>query len=128
MMMCLQNFLDFGKGEGSMEVMFKPIPYNEMPPPHKHPDFVVVYPYEPSKYLNVDNGEFNNDSFMLNDEFDTPMAVKSRGANEDEYYKIPAFGVSYGKQYQSYFKKVSVGMANPIATQQVIQAKHAILI
>lgn len=127
MMMCLQNFLDFGKENDSMEVMFKPIAYNDMPQPHKHPDFVIVYPYEPSKYLNVDNGEFNNDAFMLNDEFDTPLAVRSRGSDEDGYYRIPAFGVSYGKQYQSYFKKVSVGMANPIATQQAIMAKHAIL-
>lgn len=127
MMMCLQNFLDFGAENGSMEVMFTPIPYNEMPQPHKHPDFVIVYPYEPSKYLNIDNGEFNNDAFMLNDEFDTPLAVRSRGSNEDGYYRIPAFGVSYGKQYQSYFKKVNVNMDSPIATQQVIQAKHAIL-
>lgn len=127
MMMCLQNFLDFGSKDGGMATMFKPIPYNDMPKPHKHPDFVVVYPYEPSKYLNVDNGEFNNDSFMLNDEFDTPLAVKSRDMDDKKCYRIPAFGVSYGKQYQSYFKKVSVGMANPIATQQAIMAKHAIL-
>ena len=127
MLMCLQNFLDFGSKDGGMTTMFKPIPYNEMPKPHKHPDFVVVYPYEPSKYLNVDNGEFNNDSFMLNDEFDTPLAVKSREMNDEKCYRIPAFGVSYGKQYQSYFKKVNVGMANPIATQQAIMAKHAIL-
>lgn len=127
MLMSLQNFMDFGSEEGGMKIMFKPIAYNEMPLPHKHPDFVVVYPYEPSKYLNVDNGEFNNDSFMLNDEFDTPLAVKSRDMDDKTCYRIPAFGVSYGKQYQSYFKKVSVGMANPIATQQVIQAKHAIL-
>ena len=38
MMMCLQNFLDFGKKKDSMEVMFKPIAYNEMPQPHKHPE------------------------------------------------------------------------------------------
>ena len=127
MMLCLQNFLDLGKENGSMERMFTPIPYNEMPQPHKHPDFVVVYPYEPSKYLNVDNSEFNNDSFMLNEETESPMAVRSRDIDNDNCYRIPAFGVSYGKQYQSYFKKVSVGMANPIATQQSIMAKHAIL-
>lgn len=126
MLMCLQNFIDLSE-KGAMEAMFKPIPYNDMPKPHKHPDFVVVYPYEPSKYLNVDNGEFNNDSFMLNDEFDTPLAVKSRTLDDKTCYPIPAFGVSYGKQYQSYFRKVSVGMANPIATQQSIMAKHAIL-
>lgn len=127
MMMCLQNFLDFGKADGGMNTMFKPIPFNEMPTPHKHPDFVVVYPYEPSKYLNVDNGEFNNDSFMLNDEFETPLAVRSRDISDKTCYRIPAFGVSYGKQYQSYFKKVNVGMDSPIATQQSIMAKHAIL-
>lgn len=126
MLMCLQNFMDLGDSD-SMNMMFRPIPYNSMGKPHKHPDFVVVYPYEPSKYLNVDNGEFNNDGFMLNDEFDTPLAIKSRGGNDGSYYQIPAFGVAYGKQYQSYFKKVSVGMASPIVTEQVIRAKHAIL-
>ena len=126
MFVCIQNFLDLAKDE-SMNVMFRPIPYNAMPTPNKHPDFVIVYPYEPSKYLNIDNGEYNNDSFMLNDEFETPIAIRSRGAKEDDYYKIPAFGVSYGKQYQSYFKNVNVGMASPIATQQAILAKHAIL-
>ena len=128
MLMSLQNFMDFGE-KNKMETMFTPIPYNEMSTPHKHPDFVVVYPYEPSKYLNVDNGEFNNDAFMLNDEFDTPLAVKSREIDDKntKCYRIPAFGVSYGKQYQSYFKRVKVGMANPIATQQSIMAKHAIL-
>lgn len=126
MLLCLQNFLDLGKPE-NMNDMFKPIPYNSMEKPKRHPDFVVIYPYQPSQNLNIDNGEFNDDSFMLNDEIDTPLPIKSRGENEDGYYRLPAFGVSYGKQYQSYFKKVSVGTSNPIATQQVILAKHAIL-
>ena len=99
MLMCIQNFLDLADDK-AMNAMFKPIPYNEMPQPRKNPDFVVLYPYEPSKYLNVDNGEYTNDAFMLNEEDETPIAIRSRGGDTSKYYKIPAFGVSYGKQYQ----------------------------
>lgn len=126
MMMCIQNFLDMSSKDNMMK-MFKPIPYNEMPSPKKHPDFVVIYPYEPSKNLDINNGEFKDDGFMLNDEDYTPIAIRSRGDNEDSWYRIPAFGVSYGKQYQNYFKRVNVNMASPIATQQSIIAKHTIL-
>lgn len=126
MMLCIQNFLDMSKKD-NMKQMFKPIPYNSMPSPNKHPDFVVVYPYEPSKNLDINNGEFKDDGFMLNDEEYTPIAIKSRGDNEEDWFPIPAFGVSYGKQYQNYFKKVNVNMASPIATQQSIIAKHTIL-
>ena len=109
MMLCIQNFADMSD-KNSMMQMFKPIPYNEMPSPNKHPDFVVVYPYEPSKNLDINNAEFKDDGFMLNDETLTPIAIKSRGDNEKNWYRIPAFGVSYGKQYQNYFKKVNVNM------------------
>lgn len=127
MMLCIQNFADMSDKDSMMQ-MFKPIPYNEMPSPNKHPDFVVVYPYEPSKNLDINNAEFKDDGFMLNDETLTPIAIKSRGDNEnDSWYRIPAFGVSYGKQYQNYFKKVNVNMSSPIATQQSIMAKHTIL-
>jgi hypothetical protein len=126
MLLCLQNFQDLAEKE-AMEMMFRPIPFNAIRDVNKHPDFVVLYPYEPSKYLNADNSEFTNDSFMLNDEFETPLAIRSRVSDPKKNYQIPAFGVSYGKQYQSYFKKVNVGMQSPIATQQSILAKHAIL-
>jgi len=130
MMKCIQNFRDLSKG---MEDLFHPISYMKMGTPKKHPDFVVVYTYAASKNLNVSNSEFNDDGFMLNDELETPLAIRSRGSSDDEssepstYYKIPAFGVSYGRQYQSYFKDVSVDMQNPIMTQQAIIAKHSIL-
>lgn len=130
MMKCIQNFRDLSKG---MEDLFHPIPYMKMGMPKKHPDFVVVYTYAASKNLNVSNSEFNDDGFMLNDELETPLAIRSRGSSDDgssepsTYYKIPAFGVSYGRQYQSYFKDVRVDMQNPIMTQQAIIAKHSIL-
>lgn len=126
MLMAIQNFADMSK-KGSMDEMFKPLPYNSIDwgTVNKHPSFVVVYPYEPSKYLNVSNDEYNDDSFMLNDESETPIAIRSR--NYDGMYYIPAFGVSYGKQYQSYFKSVDINMQSPVATQQAIKAKHYIL-
>ena len=124
---CIQNFADLGDKK-LMDKMFVPVPYNEMGGPKIHPDFVVIYTYEPSKNLNIDNGEFKDDGFMLNDEMETPVAIRTRRTDRtDGYYYIPAFGVAYGKQYQNYFKNVSVNMSSPIQTQQAINAKHAIL-
>ena len=129
MLMTIQNFADLKK-QGSMKEMFTPISYNSIKWSgiNKYPSFVVVYPYQASKNLNIPNGEYTNDGFMLNDEFETPMAIKSKLNEENGHFRIPAFGVSYGKQYQSYFKKVNINMKSPIATEQSIRAKHAILI
>lgn len=127
MMMSIQNFFDLKK-PGSMDEMFSMKSFNEIEwnSLHKTPSFVVVYPYEPSKNLDIPNNEYINDGFMLNDENETPMAVKTK-SNKAGQYNIPAFGVSYGKQYQSYFKSININMESPVATQQSIQAKHYIL-
>lgn len=132
MFKCVQNFFDL-KNQEAMENMFKPLSYNTVMNAdftrNNGADFVVVYTYEPSKYLNVPNSDYKDDGFMLNDEFYSPISVRSRGADDEgkNFYKIPAFGVTYGKQYQSFFKNVSVGMGNSIQTQQAIQAKHNII-
>lgn len=127
MLMCIQNFADLKKPH-AMDETFTPLPYNSIDWKNlnKFSSFVIVYPYEPSKHLNIPNSEYNNDGFMLNDENETPLAIRSK-TNKEGQYMIPAFGVTYGKQYQSYFKKVNVNMQSPIATQQSIQAKHYIL-
>ena len=129
MMYTLQNFSDLNKPK-AMDEMFTPMSFNSVKwdEVNKYPSFVVVYPYEPSKNLNIANNEYNDDGFMLNDEFDTPKAIRSKNVDENtRHYRIPAFGVSYGKQYQSYFKNVNINMQNPVATQQSIKAKHSIL-
>lgn len=130
MLLTIQNFMDLSK-QNSMVNMFTPVPYSQMKPPHEYPSFVVVYPYEPSKYLNIEDGEYADDTFMLNNEEDTPMAIRTKnvdgGSSERNGYRIPAFGVTYGRQYQSYFTNVNVDMSSPIATQQTIKAKHYIL-
>ena len=127
MLMTIQNFADLRK-KGSMNEMFTPMPYNSINwPINKYSSFVVVYPYQASKNLNIPNGEFKDDGFMLNDEFETPIAIRGKEGEEKGHYNIPAFGVSYGKQYQSYFKKVNIDMKSPVATEQSIRAKEAIL-
>ena len=128
MMKCIQNFFDLTQKK-SMDEMFTPISFNSIKwasDVNKYSSFVVVYPYEPSKNLNIPNNEYNDDGFMLNDENETPKAIRSK-SDANGHYSIPAFGVSYGKQYQSYFKSVNINMKSPIATQQSIQAKHFIL-
>lgn len=130
MLKCVQNFMDLGSDSG-MSQMFSAMTYSTaMANIKKGQDFVVVYTYEPSKYLNNSSSEFKDDSFMLNEEFYSPIAVRSRGADNvgKTYYRIPAFGVSYGKQYQSFFKNVSFNMGQNVQTEQAIRAKHAILL
>lgn len=123
MMKCVQNFKLLSEGINNL---FVPVPYERMAKPDPLPDFVVIYTYESSRNLNIANSEYKDDGFMLNDEFETPLPIRSRG-DEKKFYKIPAFGVSYGRQYQNYFKSVNVNMAHPVMTEQAIIAKHNIL-
>lgn len=128
MFKCIQNFIDLSSRKG-MEDMFKPLTYSTAFNPkniRNGQDFVVCYTYEPSKHLDIEGAEFADDSFMLNDENNSPMSIRTRGANGD-FYPIPAFGVTYGKQYQSFFKKVQVSTRGAIQTEQSIMAKFSIL-
>lgn len=128
MLMVLQNFADLRKKD-AMNELFTPMPYNAVNwgDINKDPSFVVVYPYQASRNLNIPNSDYKDDGFMLNDEYETPKAIRSKKNEEDGHFKIPAFGVTYGGQYQSYFKKVNIDMKSPIATEQSIRAKHALL-
>ena len=123
MVRCVQNFIDLSRG---IDKLFITMPYNTMPPEDRFSDMVVVYSYESSRNLDISNSEYSNDGFMLNDEFETPIPIKSRG-DESKFYKVPAFGVSYGRQYQNYFKSVNVDMSHPVMTEQALIAKHNIL-
>jgi hypothetical protein len=73
----------------------------------------------------ADNSEFKSTSFMLSDVQDIPKAISSR--QDGQGFKVPAFGVSYGKQYQSYFKNVNVNMDNPVVTEQSLKLKYSII-
>ena len=126
----VQNFMDLVKGQGAVDKMnslFKPIPYEKIKfdDIKKHPSFILMYVNEYSSKLDIPNSKFKSDSFNINAENDLlpkPIANKTEATG----YKIPAFGVSYGKQYQSYFKNIDVNMDNPIATEQSIKSQFMI--
>ena len=125
---CIQNFLDMSMAE-NLEDMFKPVPYTLMNEPSRHPSFVVIYPYEASSHLDLDNHGYSDDSFMVNDynNMDSwPEPLKAKYYGSDTSYAIPAFGVTFGKMYQNYFKNIEVGMDNPMTTEQSIRAAFEI--
>lgn len=122
MLLCIQNFLDLSNGKLLGE-MFTPIPYIKAQPPKSRPNFIVMYPYEASSKLDVKGSDFPDDTFYLNEASTYPVMITQKSADD---YKIPAFGVSYGQQYQSYFKNIQVDMNSPMTTEQSIKAKFLV--
>ena len=126
---CVQNFMDL-KNEQQDEKfhkMFKAIPYNEIDFQNInfHPAFILMYTYEYSSKLDIKGAEFKNDSFNLDDDDDNlPTQITSKRLENG--YKIPAFAVTYGKQYQHYFKNIDVSTDNPIVTEEAIKAQFMI--
>ena len=92
----------------------------------KGTSYVGLYPHNVSTCLNMgDDDEYGypNDGYDLADtngdfkDIEIPdLLDTTRG------YTMPAFGVTYGKQDQSYFKKVTVNMDNPQVTEFSIGA------
>lgn len=96
--------------------------------------FVCLYSNKPSQYLEVD---YENEEYMYaSDGFNIANAngeiyemvdlLPQFCDNVPGAYKIPAFGVTYGKQSQSIFKKVNVNMQNPQVTEASIAATQLI--
>lgn len=131
----VQSFVDMTDPD-KMKSMFTPLPFNSINGIKKFPDFVVLYPYEADSHANLADSSFKSTSFMLNDDEETPMPIRERKFPDNDQkkdaeayngFRVPAFGVSYGSQYQSYFKNINVGMENPMVTEQALKAKYAII-
>lgn len=121
-LMCLQNFISLDTSDSMVDI-FKPIPYYQMKMPDEYPHFVATYTYEPSKHLDIEGAEYENDGFMINgDSSMWPMAISSKNLGTD--YLIPAFGVAYGMQYQSYFKDITLGTDNAQNTEQSLKVQY----
>lgn len=131
----VQNFLDYYEESGQKKLMnlFKPLSYvdafkDALEPHQIYPDFVILYKSEPSKKANNDGCD---DTFMLNaDEVFLPKPIRSNpGVSVSKGgvgRRIPCFGVSYGKQYQSYFHSIDVSTDSPLPTEQAFQAQYMI--
>ena len=107
--------------------MFKPISFLDMQRFEDRPHFVSIYKGEPSSKLNINGAEYVDDSFMLNygNAENWPEAISNKNTDVDGY-PIPAFGVTYGSQYQSYFTNIDVGMDSSMVTEQALQAQFMI--
>lgn len=127
---CVQNFMNLNnpKEDAKFQRLFDAIPYNEIDfnNINIHPSFIVMYTYEYSSKLDIEGGEYQDDSFDISSDspkyLPTPISTKSLSNG----YRVPAFGVTYGKQYQSYFKDINISMDNPMVTEQSIKAQFMI--
>lgn len=126
MIIGINNFIDLSRPD-AMQNMFKPLSYTECHEPKNHMNFIVVLPYEPSTKLAVDGADFEDTGFYLNkEEYTWPKMIQEKNTGVGGDLSIPAFGVSYGQQYQNYFKEIQVDTSAPAATEQSIAAKFMI--
>lgn len=129
--------LDHKTDINNVSKMFDAIPYNDMQimkqQEHLGCTYVCLFAHDPSTKLKLDDesGEYGyeNDSFDIRDlrgkSYGNPLPVSlaELDAMDDV---IPAFGVTYAKQNQSYFKNISLSMNShqvtdaSIATTQMI--------
>lgn len=137
----IQNFLDFTKrdknGKDEMSMLFDAIPFSEVSQEMTNmhfdlPDLVFLQIIEGSNKATDSSSIYRNDSFKIaSAEYDKKLPlpiqlVKNGTGNKDEddkRLKIPSFGVTYGMQYQSYFKDISINMDHATATEATIRAQ-----
>lgn len=128
----VQNFLDLtGKGDSEEKIrnIFEPIPFNKCiwgDDLDEYPDLVFIYNFEFSSKLNMkdEDGDFVGDSFNLTDPIEMlPTAITTKTSGD---YMIPAIGVTYGMQNQSYFQDIQISMDSPVNTEAAIKAQYNI--
>ena len=99
-----------------MADMFKAMPFNSDWDTDSS-SFVFIYTYRPSEHIGLD--KYNDDGFQLN----TEQAIELLGG---QGLQIPAFGVSYGKQNQSFFKNITLNTESNNVTEASIAATLSI--
>lgn len=125
----LPHFNDWSDAE-TIKSIFKPLPYHRINSIEEQPFFVCMYTSEPSRNLNItnDNGSytFKPDTVNIDGRTPLPDVLKHSKVNGQTQYDIPAFGVVFARQNQSFFKNISVNMDNPVATEYSIKAYYDI--
>lgn len=124
------------KAEEALLTLFNPIPYSKINKIQTFNRYIVMFTHKPSE-INENANSYKYDSFDIysHDENKTnilPTFAKPciTGENLSEHdlqctrygYNVPAFGVEFGRQNNAIFKKINVGMQNPIQTEQAINA------
>lgn len=124
------------KAGEALLTLFNPIPYSKINKIQTFNRYIVMFTHKPSE-INENTNSYKYDSFDIysHDESKTnilPTFAKPciTGENLSEHdlqctrygYNVPAFGVEFGRQNNAIFKKINVGMQNPIQTEQAINA------
>lgn len=105
-----------GQTKDSLSDMFRALPFSSDWETDES-SFVFIYTYKPSEHLG--NDEYSDDGLDLEtEEVKTLMS--------DDGYDIPAFGVTYAKQNQAYFKNITLNTSSPAVTEASITATMAI--
>lgn len=71
--------------------------------------FVFLYPYRPSQHLRTQNGYRYDGIDLTADENDLPPCL----ADNSDGNAIPAFGVTFARQNQSFFKNITLNTEQP---------------
>ena len=128
--------------EKTMKDMFTPYPANKVGLPEYFNKFTIIYTHSANKLDTVDRNKFTPDSFdiwsyqdgtgVAPEVFNTPC--QGGGKNTSEMYsietrmgyKVPAFGVAYSRQNNSFWSNIKIGMENYSITEQTIRAEAQI--
>ena len=122
-----------------LATIFKPMPASHVQQPESMNRFVTIYANSANILDTANRNSFIPDSFDIfsqNDGQNVCPAIfkcKCEGIGESQAdrlannsrvaYKVPAFGVAYSRQNNSYWKNVDVGMDNMSVTEQAIKAQ-----
>ena len=128
------NFNDWAEPT-TLKRMFTPVPYARSGRPSGESFFICNFVHVPSRNLDLTTGnsayQFQPDSMNIDGRTPLPAVLSDaarlgqQSPDGSDREQIPAFGVVFARQNQSYFKKITVGMENPVATEYSIKAYFA---
>ncbi len=120
--------------------LFTPIPFSKKEKLETSNKYVVALVYDQSENI-TDFNDYTKDDFdiygyndasliypetfnvlPISEELDQPGVSSEERRTKRYGYNIPSFGVTFGRQNNHIFKNVNIGMSNPIATEQSINA------
>lgn len=125
--------LTFSEDGENLADMFRPIPFNDAKRMNSHNSvYVALYTYKPSEFLNIesDSGEYayQNDGCDIADSRGNILSPvpASFSDGDEKSMLVPAFGVTFAKQNQSYFKNIQLSMNDHQQTAPAMQATLSI--
>lgn len=126
----------------TMENLFRPMPFDDIPLPSNSNKYIVMYAQDYSKMPTGDNGyvvdSFDIWSHSSKNDITDDAAKCFAATKEVDYdvenpiatkygYNVPSFGVAFGRQNNHLFKAIKLGMDNPVVTEQAIKAQYEIM-